>query len=250
MNPFMVFAQQERPLLKRLNPTVPNSGISCLIGQAWHALSQTERLVYVAKSVQIKEEHQLQFPTYKYVPSKRRQQAHDLNKLKLSPAQPSQRKNLKTTVLLHTVRNKLNLHIQVSAAPQKVSPKLSALTNATGSEAAEDNDDDVDMPFPVLTNEFMTAAFSKANMLNQMEIFFEQAEQLADTAALAKAADEDDVYIYEHKSCDLVSPVDTNEGVIFLWTTDMQNVLTQPVANKRLSGGEGVADFFSHDFDF
>jgi hypothetical protein len=106
----------------------------------------------------------------------------------------------------------------------------------------------------------MTAAFSKANRLNQLELFFEQSENvgkavgsMSGAAALADDKDdEENVYIYENKSCDLVSPVDTNKGVIFLWTTDMQNVLTQPIVyhnNKRLSS-EGVADFFSHDFDF
>lgn len=251
MNPFMIFGQEQRSILQRLHPKEPNSTISCLIGQAWHALSVTDRSVYVEKAKQFKEEHQQKYPTYKYVPAKRRRQQQQPQPQQHNKPPRPQRKTLKAAVLstvcnLSTVRNKLNLHIQV---PHK----------------EKEDDDNVDMHFPVLSSEFMTAAFSKANKFSQLEIFFEQSENVGKAAGGSSGAttlandddddkeeEEEDVFIYENKSCDLVSPVDTNKGVIFLWTTDMQNVLTQPIVdhnNKRLSG-EGVADFFSHDFDF
>jgi hypothetical protein len=115
MNAFMIFGQEQRSKLQRLHPNEPNSTISCLIGQAWHALSATDRFVYMEKAKQFKEEHQQKYPSYKYMPTKRRQQQQPQQHNK--PLRP-QRKTLKAAVL-NDVRNKLNLHIQVPAAEKE-----------------------------------------------------------------------------------------------------------------------------------
>eukprot|EP00730_Choanoeca_flexa_P014743 TRINITY_DN6556_c0_g1_i1.p2 TRINITY_DN6556_c0_g1~~TRINITY_DN6556_c0_g1_i1.p2 ORF type:complete len:146 (+),score=21.59 TRINITY_DN6556_c0_g1_i1:1246-1683(+) len=70
LNCFMLFSREMRPKLRALYPTEHNSVINSRLGQAWSALSHHEKLVYRHKAQQHKEEHQRQYPNYRFQPKK------------------------------------------------------------------------------------------------------------------------------------------------------------------------------------
>ena len=70
LNSFMVFSQQERRVIIAEKPKMHNAEISKQLGQRWRRLSDSEMLPYQTESKRLKEMHQVEFPTYKYQPTK------------------------------------------------------------------------------------------------------------------------------------------------------------------------------------
>ena len=70
-NSFMLWAQTNRPILSAENSSLTNSKISTLLGQQWKTLSNDEKKSYKDKAEQVKQEHKIQFPNYKYRPEKK-----------------------------------------------------------------------------------------------------------------------------------------------------------------------------------
>eukprot|EP00117_Sycon_ciliatum_P028128 scpid72796/ scgid22677/ Transcription factor SOX-7 len=71
MNPFMVWAQQERPRLSAIHPGIHNAELSRLLGQNWNKMDDSEKKPYKAEAIRIAELHRLQHPDYKYKPRKK-----------------------------------------------------------------------------------------------------------------------------------------------------------------------------------
>ena len=70
-NIFMIWAQTYRKKIFEDNTTLNNAEISKLLGQQWKTLSNKEKQIYKDKAEQVKEEHKIQFPNYKYRPEKK-----------------------------------------------------------------------------------------------------------------------------------------------------------------------------------
>ena len=70
-NSFMIWAQTYRKKVFEANTTLNNAEISKLLGQQWKTLSNEEKQIYKDKAEQVKEEHKIQFPNYKYRPEKK-----------------------------------------------------------------------------------------------------------------------------------------------------------------------------------
>nr|AFO66692.1 SoxF [Leucosolenia complicata] len=75
MNPFMVWAQQERPHLSAANPGIHNAELSRLLGQHWNRLSELQKLPFRLEAEKLAERHRLDHPEYKYRPRKKDPQA-------------------------------------------------------------------------------------------------------------------------------------------------------------------------------
>ncbi|ESO05073.1 hypothetical protein HELRODRAFT_78096, partial [Helobdella robusta] len=73
MNPFMVFAQQERRKITSSDPERHNADISKELGRKWRSLSILDKKPYVELARSLHRLHQIEFPNYKYKPRKKRE---------------------------------------------------------------------------------------------------------------------------------------------------------------------------------
>lgn len=71
MNPFMVWAKQERPKLSAFHPGIHNAELSRLLGQNWNQLSERQKLPFRLQAERLAEKHRLEHPDYKYRPRRK-----------------------------------------------------------------------------------------------------------------------------------------------------------------------------------
>lgn len=65
-NSFIIYSIYERPKLKLLCPQLSHNEISKLLGQNWNKLSLEERDSYKNKAKELKMEHAVKYPNYKF----------------------------------------------------------------------------------------------------------------------------------------------------------------------------------------
>ncbi|KAF2735122.1 mating type protein 2, partial [Polyplosphaeria fusca] len=68
MNCWMLFRDNEHKRLKAENPNLTVHEISTMCSESWRALKPEDKEFWRAQAQMAKEEHQRQFPDYKYSP--------------------------------------------------------------------------------------------------------------------------------------------------------------------------------------
>ncbi|EDQ84732.1 uncharacterized protein MONBRDRAFT_12602 [Monosiga brevicollis MX1] len=67
LNSFMIFAKDQRAVLRQTHPNLHHSELSKLIGTSWNELSSEDRAIYQQRADQLKQEHQALYPNYRSV---------------------------------------------------------------------------------------------------------------------------------------------------------------------------------------
>ena len=71
MNPFMVFAKEERRKMSAVTPNLHNAEISKICGRKWKNMTAEEKRPYELESARLKVLHEKEYPGYKYKPQKK-----------------------------------------------------------------------------------------------------------------------------------------------------------------------------------
>lgn len=71
MNAFMVWAQEQRREYKKLHPKEHNAAISKALGERWQQLPEADKESFKTRAKQLKQEHLLSNPGYKYQPRRK-----------------------------------------------------------------------------------------------------------------------------------------------------------------------------------
>ncbi|XP_068129224.1 transcription factor SOX-30-like [Hyperolius riggenbachi] len=68
MNPFLVWARIQRPIVSKANPWASTTQISTLLGMEWSKLTEEEKNPFYEKAHEIKMKHNKMFPEWEYKP--------------------------------------------------------------------------------------------------------------------------------------------------------------------------------------
>lgn len=71
MNPFMVFAKEERRRMSAVTPNLHNAEISKICGRKWKNMTAEEKRPFELESARLKVLHEKEYPGYKYKPQKK-----------------------------------------------------------------------------------------------------------------------------------------------------------------------------------
>lgn len=71
MNAFMVWSRQKRKEISQVHPKMHNSEISKKLGAIWKELSDEDKTPYVEKAKSLRNQHQKDYPNYKYRPRRK-----------------------------------------------------------------------------------------------------------------------------------------------------------------------------------
>jgi len=71
MNAFMVWSRQKRKEISQEHPKMHNSEISKKLGVMWKELSDEDKTPYVEKAKSLRNQHQKDYPNYKYRPRRK-----------------------------------------------------------------------------------------------------------------------------------------------------------------------------------
>lgn len=110
-NSFMLWAQKNRPILSAENSSLTNSKISTLLGQQWKTLSNDEKKSYKDKAEQVKQEHKIQFPNYKYRPEKKIGTIKTIKTIKTQSCKKATTKTIKTNTFKNEKYMPLTINI-------------------------------------------------------------------------------------------------------------------------------------------
>ncbi len=79
-NCFMIWSTEMRKKIAETNPHIPNTYISKHLGELWLSMSKEYKLHYRLKAEQVKHEHTLTNPGYKYTPKTKKYLTQQYNK--------------------------------------------------------------------------------------------------------------------------------------------------------------------------
>ncbi|EGT30340.1 hypothetical protein CAEBREN_11452 [Caenorhabditis brenneri] len=72
MNAFMVWSQQRRQQIAATGQKFHNSDISKMLGAEWRTMAEHEKIPFVERAKQLREEHFVTYPDYVYRPRRRK----------------------------------------------------------------------------------------------------------------------------------------------------------------------------------
>jgi len=122
-NSFMIWAQTYRKKVFEDNTTLNNAEISKLLGQQWKTLSNEEKQIYKDKAEQVKEEHKIQFPNYKYRPEKKIETINIIKTIKTKSCKKNTTKYSKT-INTNTFKNKKYMPLTININNPKTKHSL------------------------------------------------------------------------------------------------------------------------------
>lgn len=121
-NIFMIWAQTYRKKIFEDNTTLNNAEISKLLGQQWKTLSNEEKQIYKDKAEQVKQEHKIQFPNYKYRPEKKIGTINIIKTIKTKSCKKTTR-NIKT-IKTNTFKNEKYMPLTININKPKTKHNL------------------------------------------------------------------------------------------------------------------------------
>ena len=210
MNAFMLYRQTTSALFAK--EQITNHELSTVIGQKWQTLSEDEKAPYFLLAETKKQEHKNLYPDYKYTPTK---------------------KDGSTNLIPNAFRKVPNAAKKKSNAAKKVVPKIkktkaaSAKITMTATQKVEESYWDQ----PAL-NATTISIFNDVFSLDTLNVFETEEEVL------------DESNSYEDKSCDLASPIDTTDGLVF-FQNDEANVLVKEDVVVVVQSTFGNIDYFN-----
>ena len=71
MNAFMLWSQSQRRAMSEQHPKMRNSEISTQLGKRWKMMTDAERKPFQDQSAELRAQHALRYPDYKYTPKKK-----------------------------------------------------------------------------------------------------------------------------------------------------------------------------------
>lgn len=124
-NSFMLWTQTYRKKLFETNPTLKNAEISKLLGQQWKHLSSEEKQIYKDKSEQVKKEHKIQYPNYKYRPERK------IETIKTKSCKKTPTKIIKTNTFKNEKYMPLTININKPKTKHNLKKKLKRKINTS-----------------------------------------------------------------------------------------------------------------------
>ena len=113
-NSFILWTQDNRSSLIKENPILNNAAISKLLGQQWNTLPYKEKQIYKDKAEQVKQEHKIQYPNYKYRPEKKIGTINIIKTIKTKSCKKATTKTIKTNTFKNEKYMPLTININKS----------------------------------------------------------------------------------------------------------------------------------------
>jgi hypothetical protein len=124
-NSFMLWSQTYRKKIFEDNITLNNAEISKLLGQQWKNLSNEEKQIYKDKAEQVKQEHKMQYPNYKYRPERK------IETIKKKSCKKAPTKTIKTNTFKNEKYMPLTININKPKTKHNLKKKLKRKFNTS-----------------------------------------------------------------------------------------------------------------------
>ena len=122
-NSFMIWAKKNRTKISKENPILNNAQISKLLGQQWKTLSNEEKQICKDKAKQVKQEHKIQFPNYKYRPKKKIGTINIIKTIKTKSCKKTTTRKIKT-IKTNTFKNEKYMPLTININKPKTKHSL------------------------------------------------------------------------------------------------------------------------------
>jgi len=70
LNPFFVFAKEQRAKFSKERPDIHNAELSKILGEMWRSMGEEEKMPYIKEAERLSQVHKMMHPDYKYQPVK------------------------------------------------------------------------------------------------------------------------------------------------------------------------------------
>ena len=130
-NSFMIWTQDNRTKLFNENSTLNNAAISKLLGQKWNTLSNKEKQIYKDKAEQVKQEHKIQYPNYKYRPEKKIGTINIIKTIKTKSCKKATTKTIKTNTFKNEKYMPLTININKPKTKHSLNEKSKRKINTS-----------------------------------------------------------------------------------------------------------------------
>ena len=130
-NSFILWTQDNRSSLIKENPILNNAAISKLLGQQWKTLSNETKQIYKDKAEQVKQEHKIQFPNYKYRPEKKIGTINIIKTIKTKSCKKATTKTIKTNTFKNEKYMPLTININKPKTKHSLNEKSKRKINTS-----------------------------------------------------------------------------------------------------------------------
>lgn len=130
-NSFMIWAQTYRKKVFEANTTLNNAEISKLLGQQWKTLSNETKQIYKDKAEQVKQEHKMIYPNYKYSPKTKIGTINIIKTIKTKSCKKATTKTIKTNTFKNEKYMPLTININKPKTKHSLNEKSKKKINTS-----------------------------------------------------------------------------------------------------------------------